>query len=462
MNPEQFAQKEDTIVALSTPSGIGALGVIRISGKEALNICNKVFYGKDLTQLPSHTVHFGTIRNPEDKIIDEVVLTLFKAPNSFTKEDVVEISCHGSNYIIQQIIQLLLSQGARLAKAGEFTQRAYLNGRMDLAQAEAIADLIASDSQAAHQVAMRQMRGGFSKRITQLREEFTKLAALLELELDFSEEDVEFANRDEMQRQLNNLKQAVSDMAQSFALGNAIKNGVPVAIVGKPNAGKSTLLNALLQEEKAIVSAIPGTTRDSIEDEVVIEGIRFRFIDTAGLRETADEVESIGIERAYAKMKEASILIYLYDAVEEKPEERNAQITQFQQKFPETTLVAVANKVDEFARFDLFLPEDVLGCAISARERQHLDRLQQILLKAVQADQLSENQVVVTNLRHYEALQDTLKALNQVQHTLDLGLSTEMVASDIRTAIYHLGEITGQISNNDLLDFIFSKFCIGK
>jgi len=481
MNPEQFTQKEDTIVALSTPTGIGALGVIRISGKDALAICNKVFYGKDLTQLPSHTVHFGTIRNPEEKenrIIDEVVLTLFKAPNSFTKEDVVEISCHGSNYIIQQIIQLLLAQGARLAKAGEFTQRAYLNGRMDLAQAEAIADVIASDSKAAHQVAMRQMRGGFSKKITQLREEFTKLAALLELELDFSEEDVEFANREEMQRQLNNLTQAVSDMAQSFALGNAIKNGVPVAIVGKPNAGKSTLLNALLDEEKAIVSAIPGTTRDSIEDEVVIEGIRFRFIDTAGLRETTDEVESIGIERTRKKMQEAALIIYLFDLEQTTVEECKAMFQET--KAYEVPCLMVGNKMDsinpdllnsdipflptmnEGKEWTLYPPLSAIVAQISAKEKQNLEQLRQLLLGQIEADQLSENQVVVTNLRHYEALQETLKALAQVQQTLDLGLSTEMVASDIRTAIYHLGEITGQISNNDLLDFIFSKFCIGK
>lgn len=462
MNPEQFTQKDDTIVALSTPGGVGAIGVIRVSGKDTFAICNKVFHGKDLDAQPSHTVHFGTIRNTNNQIIDEVVATLFKAPRSFTKEDVIEISCHGSPYIIQQVIQLIISQGARLAKAGEFTQRAYLNGRMDLAQAEAIADLIASDSKASHQVAMKQMRGGFSKKIEQLREEFTKLAALLELELDFGEEEVEFANRDEMQSQLNNLKQAVSDMAQSFALGNAIKNGVPVAIVGKPNAGKSTLLNALLQEEKAIVSAIPGTTRDSIEDEVVLEGIRFRFIDTAGLRETTDEVESIGIARAFAKMKEASVLIYLYDAAEEKHEELLTQIEKFQADFPDTKLVVVANKIDAFARYDLFLPEGVAGCGISAKEHQNIDQLQQILIKAVQADELSNDQVIVTNLRHYEALQDTLKALDQVQHALDLQLSTDMVASDIRTAIYHLGEITGSITNNDLLEFIFSKFCIGK
>ncbi|WP_299463886.1 tRNA uridine-5-carboxymethylaminomethyl(34) synthesis GTPase MnmE [uncultured Microscilla sp.] len=463
MNPEQFTQKEDTIVALSTPSGAGAIGVIRVSGKDTFAICDQVFYGKTLSEQASHTVHFGTIRNDQGQIIDEVVAALFKAPRSFTKEDVIEISCHGSQYIIQQVIQLLIGKGARLAKAGEFTQRAYLNGRMDLAQAEAIADLIASDSKAAHQVAMKQMRGGFSKKIEQLREEFTKLAALLELELDFSEEDVEFANRDEMQRQLNHLKAAVTDMAQSFALGNAIKNGVPVAIVGKPNAGKSTLLNALLQEEKAIVSAIPGTTRDSIEDEVVLEGIRFRFIDTAGLRETADEVESIGIARAFAKMKESQILLYMFDAVAEKREDWQTQVSQLQADHPDTKVIVVANKIDEYARFDLALPDGVIGCGISAKEHQGIDRLQQLLIEAVQAHQLSnQDQVIVTNLRHYEALQDTLKALAQVQQTLDLGLSTEMVASDIRTAIYHLGEITGQISNNDLLEFIFSKFCIGK
>ncbi|MCU0446388.1 MAG: tRNA uridine-5-carboxymethylaminomethyl(34) synthesis GTPase MnmE [Microscillaceae bacterium] len=458
LNTQSLLRKEDTIVALSTPPGVGAIAVIRVSGKNTLSIVNQVFRGKDLSQQAGHTLHFGTIRDAQNKVIDEVVLGLFRAPHSFTKEDVVEISCHGSGYIIQKIIELLLAQGARLALAGEFTQRAYLNGQMDLAQAEAIADLIASDSQAAHQLAMQQMRGGFSLKIKDLREKFIRLAALLELELDFAEEDVEFADRTELKKQVSDLKRALIEMADSFSLGNVIKNGVPVVIVGKPNAGKSTLLNALLEEEKAIVSNIPGTTRDAIEDEKIIQGIRFRFVDTAGLRETEDVIEKIGVERTRAKMQIARILIYLFDALTET--DYIAQAQALNNEFPDAKLLLVANKVDELSSFDLSLTPDLQGISISAKERIGLENLNQTLYQLVAQDQVSDT--IVSNIRHYESLQKARQALEQVEQSMALNLGTELIASDIREAIYHLGAITGEVTNNDLLEFIFSKFCIGK
>jgi tRNA modification GTPase len=458
LNTQSLLRKEDTIVALSTPPGIGAIAVIRISGKNALAIVNQVFRGKDLSQQAGNTLHFGTIRNAQNEVIDEVVVGLFRAPHSFTKEDVIEISCHGSGYIIQKIIELLLAKGARLALAGEFTQRAYLNGQMDLAQAEAIADLIASDSQAAHQLAMQQMRGGFSLKIKDLRENFIRLAALLELELDFAEEDVEFADRSELKTQVKNLKKALLEMSDSFSLGNAIKNGVPVVIVGKPNAGKSTLLNALLEEEKAIVSNIPGTTRDAIEDEKIIQGIRFRFVDTAGLRETEDVIEKIGVERTHARMKTARILIYLFDALTET--DYIPQAHHLKKEFPEAKMLVVANKVDELSNFTLSLAPDLQGISISAREKIGLEVLNQALYELVAQEQTSDT--IISNIRHYESLQKALQALMQVEQSMRLNLGTELIASDIREAVYHLGSITGEVTNNDLLEFIFSKFCIGK
>jgi tRNA modification GTPase len=458
LNTQSLLRKDDTIVALSTPAGVGAIAVIRVSGKNALALVNQVFRGKDLTKQAGHTLHFGTIRNAQHEIIDEVVVGLFRAPHSFTKEDVVEISCHGSGYIIQKIIELLIAQGARLALAGEFTQRAYLNGQMDLAQAEAIADLIASDSQASHQLAMQQMRGGFSLKIKDLRENFIRLAALLELELDFAEEDVEFADRTELKNQVFGLKKALIEMADSFSLGNAIKNGVPVVIIGKPNAGKSTLLNALLNEEKAIVSEIAGTTRDAIEDEKIIQGIRFRFVDTAGLRETEDVIEKIGVARTRAKMQTARILIYLFDALTET--DYLAQAQTLKTEFPEAKLLVVANKVDELSGFNLSLSPDLQGVSISAKEKIGLENLNQTLYDLVAQDRVSDT--IVSNIRHYESLQNALKALEQVEKSLALNLGTELIASDIREAVYHLGSITGEVTNNDLLEFIFSKFCIGK
>ncbi len=458
-NTDAFLQRKDTIVALSTPPGIGALGLIRLSGSKAIEISQRIF-SKNILEVKANTAHFGMILGKEKEVIDEVVLTIFRAPRSFTKEDTVEISCHGSSYILQQVLQLLLENGARLAQAGEFTQRAYLNGQMDLAQAEAIADLIASESKAAHQMAMQQMRGGFSNKIKDLRENFIRLAALLELELDFAEEDVEFADRTELKAQVSELSTALRLMIDSFALGNALKNGVPVAIVGKPNAGKSTLLNALLEEEKALVSNIPGTTRDAIEDEKIIQGIRFRFIDTAGLRETDDLVEQMGVARTLSKMQTAQIILYLFDAEAESQQEVITQVQAFQAEYPEAILLVVANKLDLFARYGLFMPEDILSCAISAQEKTGLENLTQILYDSVAQQQVSD--VIVSNLRHYESLQAALKALQNVQESLELGISTELIASDIREANYHLGSITGEITHEDLLEHIFSKFCIGK
>lgn len=458
-NTDAFLKRKDTIVALSTPPGIGALGLIRLSGDKAIEVAQSIF-SKKITEAKANTAHFGMILGKEKEVIDEVVLTIFHGPHSFTKEDTVEISCHGSSYILQQVLQLLLENGARLAQAGEFTQRAYLNGQMDLAQAEAIADLIASESKAAHQMAMQQMRGGFSNKITVLRENFIGLAALLELELDFAEEDVEFANRDDLKAQVAALSTALLQMINSFALGNALKNGVPVVIIGKPNAGKSTLLNALLEEEKAIVSNIPGTTRDAIEDEKIIQGIRFRFIDTAGLRETEDLIEKIGVARTLSKMQTSQIILYLFDAETENQEDVHQQAIEFKAEYPEARLIVVANKLDLFARFDLFFPEDIQSCAISALDKTGLEELTQMLYESVAQQQISD--VIVSNLRHYESLHAALKALHTVEESLELGISTELIASDIREANYHLGTITGEITHEDLLDHIFSKFCIGK
>ncbi|MDX2305517.1 MAG: tRNA uridine-5-carboxymethylaminomethyl(34) synthesis GTPase MnmE [Microscillaceae bacterium] len=460
MNTDFIRHKKNTIVALSTPPGVGAIALIRVSGEQAISLVGKIFKGKNLESVPSHTIHFGRILDTQGEILDEVLVSIFKAPHSFTQENIAEISCHGSQYIISQILQSLVRLGARLALPGEFTQRAYLNGQIDLAQAEAIADLIASESKMSHQVAMQQMRGGYSQRIRDLRQDFIRLAALLELELDFAEEDVEFADRSDLQAQLAQLKSEIIRLRDSFQVGNAIKNGIPVAIIGKPNAGKSTLLNALLEDDKAIVSEIPGTTRDAIEDEQVIEGLRFRFIDTAGLRETEDTIEKIGVERTRSKMQSAQIILYLFDAVVEKHSDVLDYIKELHVDFPHTQIITVANKMDEFARFDLFLPEGEIWCGISAKEKTGLEQLKKLLCQSVLKESTSD--VIVTNLRHYESLVNTLQALDTVENALTQKLSSELIASDMREAIYHLGSIVGEVSNEDLLDFIFSKFCIGK
>ncbi|GAA4445678.1 tRNA uridine-5-carboxymethylaminomethyl(34) synthesis GTPase MnmE [Pontibacter saemangeumensis] len=451
----------DTIVAVATAPGVGAIAVIRLSGPEAISITNTVFKGKNLLKEASHTIHFGTIRDDE-KVLDEVLVSLFVAPHSYTKENVVEISCHGSDFIVQQIMKLLLKHGARLANAGEFTKRAFLNGQFDLAQAEAVADLIASDSALSHEVAMKQMRGGFSQEIKRLRAELVHFASMIELELDFGEEDVEFADRAQLRSLILNIQHIIRELLKSFELGNVIKNGVPTVIVGKPNAGKSTLLNKLLNEEKAIVSDVPGTTRDLIEDEINIEGISFRFIDTAGLRETTDKVEAIGVERTMQKLSQSSLIIYLFDITEVTAAEVKAELDRLNPK--KLPIVAVANKIDRAPADKVAAFESIEGLVtISAAEGANLEELKQALVKKVNLGKLNtRSQTIVTNLRHVDSLNKTYAALDDVLNGLSLGISNDLVAADIRRALYSLGEITGEITTDDLLENIFTKFCIGK
>ena len=454
---------QDTIVALATPSGAGAIAIIRLSGKDAITIASDVFNsisGKDLNKQKSHTVHLGNIVDGK-RIIDEVLATVFKNPNSYTGENVVEFSCHGSSYIQQEIIQLLLRIGCRMATAGEFTLQAFLNGKMDLSQAEAVADLIASDSKASHQLAIQQMRGGFSTEIEELRIQLLNFASLIELELDFSEEDVEFANRDEFQKLITKIEALLKKLIDSFATGNVLKNGIPVAIVGRPNSGKSTLLNALLNEERAIVSNIAGTTRDTIEDEISIGGIRFRFIDTAGLRETTDEIEKIGVERALEKLEKSSIYIYLFDSSEMSVEEVKNEIDSFSTNSKQ---LIVANKVDKASKEQITAinTSDLPFLSISAKNKESLDLLTNSLLDIAGIEELDSNQLMVTNSRHYDVLLKSLEEIIKVQEGIDHNLTGDLLAIDLRQALYYLGEITGQVSNDDLLGNIFANFCIGK
>jgi tRNA modification GTPase len=455
---------QDTIVALATASGVGAIAVLRLSGNDAIAIADGVFHSihsaKKLKDQKTHTIHLGTIKDGES-ILDEVLVSLFKNPQSYTGEDVVEFSCHGSHYIQNQLLQLLLRKGARLANPGEFTLRAFINGKMDLAQAEGVADLIASDSEAAHKMAMQQMRGGYSLEIEKLREQLMNFASLIELELDFPEEDVEFANRDALEKLLSEIRGVLKKLADSFALGNVLKNGIPVAIVGAPNAGKSTLLNALLNEDRAIVSEIEGTTRDTVEDELNIDGIPFRFIDTAGIRETVDNIESIGIKKAFEKIEQASVVLYLFDAAKKTAAQVEAELAKLD--LPEDKmLITIANKVDTISTEarDAFnkLPNVVL---LSAKQ-QETEALKTLLLSSVKTGALSNNEMIVSNSRHYASLHHALEAIIKVQQGLDGGLTGEFLAMDIRTALDHLGEITGQITSDDLLGNIFSRFCIGK
>jgi len=449
----------DTIVALATPSGSGAIGVIRLSGPEAIAITDKVFKGKSLAKQASHTIHFGTIRDGET-ILDEVLVSLFVGPHSYTKEHVVEISTHGSQYIIESIIKLLIRRGARAAKPGEFTLRAFLNGGMDLSQAEAVADLIASNSASSHQVAMQQMRGGFSSELQVLREQLIHFASMIELELDFGEEDVEFANRDQLRDLINKIHRVLYRLISSFEQGNVMKNGVPVVIAGKPNVGKSTLLNALLNEERAIVSEIAGTTRDTIEDEMSIKGVVFRFIDTAGIRETADIIESKGVERTREKMKQAKLIMYLFDPVVQGSEEISEQLEEL------ITLgipfVGIVNKKDLLDESLIRSLDSFKLNFISAREKQGIDELKDEILRKVNLHKISNDDVIVTNIRHVEALQKTEEALGRVLYGLDNPVTSDFLAMDIKQALYYLGEITGTVTTDDLLDNIFSKFCIGK
>lgn len=466
---------QDTIVALATPSGAGAIAVIRLSGKEAISIASEVFQsvsGKDISKQRTHTIHLGHIV-AEGKIYDQVLLSIFKGPNSYTGEDVVEISCHGSTFIQQQIIQLLLRKGAKMAQAGEFTLRAFLNGKLDLSQAEAVADLIASDNEASHQIAMQQMRGGFSNEIAKLREELLNFASLIELELDFAEEDVEFADRSAFHELLNRIEFVLKRLIDSFAVGNVIKNGIPVAIVGEPNVGKSTLLNALLNEERAIVSDIAGTTRDTIEDELVINGIGFRFIDTAGIRETKDVVESIGIQKTFEKMEQAQVVLFLVDSSQftvDSIENLKIEIEKVKNKYPTKAIVAIINKVDLLSEEDVKGIQEQLSTFdvqlstifISAKQNIGIDELKNELLSFVNTGALRNNETIVTNTRHYDSLLKALEEIQKVKWGLESHLSSDLIAIDIRSALHFFGEITGEVTNDELLGNIFANFCIGK
>ncbi|TAE87597.1 MAG: tRNA uridine-5-carboxymethylaminomethyl(34) synthesis GTPase MnmE [Bacteroidetes bacterium] len=447
----------DTICALATAGGVGAIGVIRVSGKQAIQIVDAVFKGKRLTQQASHTVHFGKIADGP-KVIDEVLATLFVEPKSYTGENTVELSCHGSPYIQQQMLQLLVNKGCRLAKPGEFTLRAFLNKKLDLSQAEAVADLIASNSEESHRTAMMQMRGGFSYQIAEMRERLINFASLIELELDFAEEDVEFAQRDELIQLVTTIQALIAELLQSFKYGNAIKNGIPTVIAGKPNAGKSTLLNTLVNEERALVSDIAGTTRDTIEEAFVIDGITFRLIDTAGIRTGAgDKIEEMGIERTFEKIQQASVILYVFDASITTADELQEELTQFNNL--NVVLIPVANKTDLQQQPSSFAVPNLVS--LSAKEKTGINQLKLRLSEAIRKDEV-KNDIIITNLRHYEALQHAHESLDQVLVGVNAHITGELLAFDIRKALFHLGEITGEVTTDDLLANIFSKFCIGK
>jgi len=471
----------EPIVALATAPGIGAIAVIRVSGDGAIALTNRLFRGKNLTEQASHTAHFGTLRSVTDTIIDEVLVTVFKSPKSFTKEDVVEISCHGSEYIIRQILSELVQAGARLAKPGEFTQRAFLNGQFDLVQAEAVADVIAADSAASHRAALSQLRGGFSKRLKDLRQQLIDFVALVELELDFGEEDVEFAKRDQLRGLMQTIRAVIQPLIESFSAGNVIKNGVPTVIVGKPNAGKSTLLNALLNEEKAIVSDIPGTTRDVIEDELFIDGVRFRLIDTAGLRDTTDTIEAIGVARTRQQIDKAALVVYLFDGTTTTPDELQETIAELTESGK--PYVLVGNKSDatpdatrqtlDGSLYALSATSAVPGLPtgnvpslpiiwISAKDAQ-IDALKTVLSARARTDSaMQAGSSVVTNARHLQHLTATDDALAHAIDAIDAGTSADWIAMDLRIALRELGELTGEVTTDDLLASIFGRFCIGK
>ena len=466
----------DSIVALATPSGAGAISIIRVSGPDAILIGASVFKSiknKDLTLQKTHTLHLGHIIDG-GKTLDEVLVSIFKGTNSYTGENTIEISCHGSTYIQQQIIQLLLRKGCRMANAGEFTLRAFLNGKLDLSQAEAVADLISSDNEASHQIAMQQMRGGFSNEIAKLREELLNFASLIELELDFAEEDVEFADRTQFHELLNRIEFVLKRLIDSFAVGNVIKNGIPVAIVGEPNVGKSTLLNALLNEERAIVSDIAGTTRDTIEDELVIGGVGFRFIDTAGIRETKDVVESIGIQKTFEKIEQAQVVLYLVDGLElmldGALETLVVALNKTQNQYPQKTILTIINKKDLISKEIIVNIEKKLATNnpqpttifISAKNKEGIDELKNTLLSFVNTGALRNNETIVTNTRHYDSLLKALDEIQKVKFGLESNLSSDLMALDIKEALYHFGLITGQVTNDELLGNIFANFCIGK
>lgn len=476
--------KNETIVALATPSGSGAIAVIRLSGSEAHAIAAQLFVaGQSKSRkennkavydnLESHTVTLGHIYDG-DRMVDEVLLTKFNAPRSYTGEHVVEISCHGSIYIQQEIISLCLSKGARMAKAGEFTLQAFLNAKMDLSQAEAVADLISSESETAHQIAIQQMRGGFSNELQDLRAQLLNFASLIELELDFSEEDVAFANRDDLKKLLDRSQKSLRKLIDSFALGNVIKTGIPIAIVGEPNVGKSTLLNSLLNEDKAIVSDIAGTTRDAIEDEINIDGVRFRLIDTAGIRETKDTIEGMGIQRSYAKAEQSKLVLYLLDATQINTGPRIMhcllRIQIMREKFPDKPLVVILNKIDQISGLEHAeltttilkkSPETIL-ISLSAKSGNGVEELKTALVESFKSGALSNDESIVSNARHYDALQKAYASLLDVQSGIENDISSEFLAIDIKSTAESLGLITGEITNDELLGNIFSQFCIGK
>ena len=449
---------QDTIAAIATPLGVGAIGIVRLSGSDAIAITQRIWRGKDLQLQESHTIHYGYIVDV-DTVLDEVMVSLFRAPRSFTTEDMVEISCHGSPYILEHILKLLLATGARMATAGEFTMRAFLHGRIDLAQAEAVADLIAVQSAASHDIAIKQMRGGFSHQITALRTELVNFASLLELELDFSEEDVEFVKRTELVDIIERIQLVLLPLLESFRYGNVIKNGVPVAIIGKPNAGKSTLLNALLNEERAIVSATAGTTRDTIEEVLTIEGIAFRFIDTAGIRHTADEIEGIGVEKAYDKIKDATIVLHIIDLTDTDANSSNLT-AQIRALNPQAYIIGVLNKIDIAPHATLPAVGDT-AIAIAARSGKNIDRLKASLSTYIKSN-IHSDQTIVANLRHYEALRNAALSLEAVLKGIDQQITTDLIAAELKRTLAALGEISGEVTNDEILGTIFSKFCIGK
>lgn len=464
---------QDTICAIATAQG-GAIGSIRISGPNAIDITSRIFTpaksGKKLENQAPYTLTFGRIYDGEE-IVDEVLVSLFRAPHSYTGENSTEITCHGSSYILQQVMQLLIKNGCRTAQPGEFTQRAFLNGKMDLSQAEAVADLIASTSAATHRLAISQMRGGFSKELAELRGQLLNFTSMIELELDFSEEDVEFADRNELFQLANNIEGVISRLANSFSIGNAIKNGVPVAIIGETNAGKSTLLNVLLNEERAIVSDIHGTTRDVIEDTINIGGVTFRFIDTAGIRDTQDTIENLGIERTFQKIEQAEIILWVIDGrdAQKQTEQLSGKILPLVKN---KQLILVLNKADLLsAEQEKELAKTLTGFAtrdnmqhlsISAKQRIQTDQLQKLLVEAAHLPTVTQNDVIVTNIRHYEALTKALEAIHRVQQGLEMHISGDFLSQDIRECIFHLSDIVGEVTNDQVLGNIFENFCIGK
>ncbi|MDF2931523.1 MAG: mnmE [Chryseobacterium sp.] len=458
----------DTICALATANGIGAIGIIRISGDDAISVSSKIFEGKNLEKADSHTVHYGFIKD-NDEVIDEVMVSVFKAPKTFTAEDSVEISFHGSPHIAKRILEVLIKNGARMAKAGEFTMRAFMNGRIDLSQAESIADLIASENESSRKVALNQLKGGITNEISFLRTDLLNFVSLVELELDFAEEDVEFADRSALNQLLDKIEAKLNSLIESFQYGNAIKNGTAVAIIGKPNAGKSTLLNALLKEERAIVSNIAGTTRDTIEEILHIKGHAFRLIDTAGLRDTVDEIEAIGVKKAKEKVENANILVYLADAATENFSEDIEMIKSLMRD--DLKLIICATKIDEVIPIQYEKVEDIFRNAISqefdfikisAVENQNIQDLKNELSSYVEQLKSQENSVVITNQRHFEALGKSLEAVNKVKEAIAFQISTELLAYELRNALEYLGEISGEVTNDEVLGNIFSKFCIGK